>query len=83
MNTEKKVFPNLADAGSASIRQQKIIELVNQGKLDPEEGGILFEATTRPDQIEADRNSGSKRLDDTPIGRLITLLYKLPGNPGK
>jgi len=77
---------NEFDVILAINRQQLLIQMFENGQLDAEEFTSMYEATTRPEVMEADRTAfdeGRTGDPDTPIGKLGTLLFKLRQNKDK
>ena len=79
--TEKKTGsqPDILDAVFAMNRQRIIIEMANSGQLDSTQAMDLYEVTTRPDVVAADRAAFEKGdfSPDSPSGVLATLFFKL------
>jgi hypothetical protein len=75
--------PDEIDGQLAAARQQIIIQMVNDGKLDPEQGAELFESSTDPGQVARDRAAAESGDSGpgTPGGQLSILFSKLkPGS---
>jgi len=65
-----------------AINRILILEMISSGRLDRESGMALYESTTRPDVVAADRAAFDKDEfgPNSPMGRLGLLFFKLkPG----
>lgn len=80
VESREQIRVDMFDGLLAWNRQEVILIMINAGQLDPEAGMKLFEATTRPDVVAADKNEfmkGKSFGPDSPMGILGMQLLKL------
>lgn len=80
VESREQIKVDMFDAQLARSRQEVILAMIQAGQLDPEDGMKLFEATTRPDVVAADRiefMKGKSFGPDSPLGILGMQLLKL------
>jgi len=81
----KPIDLNNTDITLILTRQQLIIMMIEEGKLDPAQGLDLYENQFREDIILEERqacmNPNSILREDSPLGRLWTVYLKTKRNP--